>query len=335
MRIVSNTSRSEAKGTLLAKCIELHFQKKGECKMKYTLSFDASVKLNKQNVTGLIYHNFRDVLEAEGKILNHRNESIDPSRTTLNESIYYNQHTHCFEKCTDIHQIEKSMDKRLAMVKKPLRKDAVLARSIVLQLDGEWYSQNDTSKHPNLDMLQWAIAVFGEENIIGASIHKDEANPHLHILFTPVTKDGRLSQKDWFKDPKSLKDMHESFRDFMEEKGYPIERSRQPKRKHMSEQEYKTYREAVDIAESLSTREAELKYESERILVEANKVFQQAQGELIIAQQYANSVKNIYERFKDTVAGKKIETYVKELEKLDETLLPNLSRSKQKDFQLG
>ena len=331
--------------------------------MKYTLSFDASVKLNRQNMKGLLNHNFRDVLEANGRRLNHSNEAIDASRTSQNESVYYNQQTHNFEKCTDISQIESSIYSRLAYVKKPLRKDAVIARAIVLQLEGDWFKQNYRDKHPNLDMLQWAIKVFGEENIVGASIHKDEANPHLHILFTPVTEDGRLSQKDWFKDPKSLRDMHNDFREYMSEKGYDIERQKQPRRKHLSEKDYKTFRQADDKIKEFNKRENELKnfnammikqaesqqadmdkkrealliqmQEAEEYFVSAKRMQEQAQGELVVAQQYADSVRNIYERFKHTIEGQNVKNYVDELEKLDETLLPSKSRSKQKEIQYG
>lgn len=287
---------------------------------------------------GLICHNFRDVLEAKGIVLNHSNESIDATRTNLNESIFYNQQTHCFEKCSDISQIEKSIYSRLACVKKPLRKDAVIARAIVLQLDGEWFKQNKKGKHPNLDMLQWAVETFGEQNIVGASIHKDEANPHLHILFTPVTTDGRLSQKDWFKDPKSLHSMHEDFREYMIQKGYDIERQKQPKRKHLSDRDYKVFRQAEDKIAELNQREMKLalyQKEAENYFNQNQQLQEQVLGELTVAKQYADSVRNIYERFKHTIEGQQVKGYIDELEKLDESLLPSIGKSKQKEIQFG
>lgn len=298
--------------------------------MNYTLSFDASIKVNKQNIKGLLNHNFRDVLEKNGKIQNHKNENIDSSKTIYNESIYYNQITHCFEKCSSISQIEDSINTRLAKVKKPLRKDAVIARAIVLQLDGEWFKQNNKGMHPNLDMLQWAVEVFGEENIVGASIHKDEANPHLHLLFTPVTADGRLSQKDWFKDPKTLSAMHDDFRAFMRARGYDIEYARQPKRKHLSEQDYKTFRQAEEKIKEINKRETELEIQKN----EANKMQQQVQGELKVAKQYAESVRRIYERFKHTIEAKDYKLMVDELEQLDESLLPQKNKNYQKTYHL-
>lgn len=37
---------------------------------------------------------------------------------------------------------------------------------------------------------------IGRDNIFAAVVHMDEKTPHLHLCFTPITKDGRLSAKD-------------------------------------------------------------------------------------------------------------------------------------------
>lgn len=37
---------------------------------------------------------------------------------------------------------------------------------------------------------------IGKDNIFSAVVHMDEKTPHLHLCFTPITKDGRLSAKD-------------------------------------------------------------------------------------------------------------------------------------------
>lgn len=133
--------------------------------MSYTLSFDASLKVKKTQVKGLSNHNFRDVLDSgydEG--FNHSNENIDNDLTKNNNSYYYNQETGKFTPCSDISQIQESLETRLAKVKKPLRKDAVVARGIILQLDPEWYEDNkDNKKNTEVDMLKWAVKTFGKK----------------------------------------------------------------------------------------------------------------------------------------------------------------------------
>lgn len=44
-----------------------------------------------------------------------------------------------------------------------------------------------------LDFLSRKI---GENNIFSAVIHMDERTPHMHLCFTPITQDGRLSAKE-------------------------------------------------------------------------------------------------------------------------------------------
>ena len=46
----------------------------------------------------------------------------------------------------------------------------------------------------------------GEENVFAAVVHMDERTPHMHLCFTPITPDGRLSAKEilGYKDKLSL-----------------------------------------------------------------------------------------------------------------------------------
>jgi len=37
---------------------------------------------------------------------------------------------------------------------------------------------------------------IGKDNIFAATIHMDEKTPHMHLCFTPITEDGRLSAKE-------------------------------------------------------------------------------------------------------------------------------------------
>lgn len=224
--------------------------------MSYTLSFDASLKVKKSQVKGLANHNFRELLDGG---FNHGNENIKDDLTKNNQSYYYNQELGRHIRCSDISQIKESLGTRLATVKKPLRKDAVVARGLILQLDPEWYEENkDKPNSAYSDMLSWASKTFGKENIVGFSVHKDETNPHMHMLFTPVTSDGRLNQKEWFSDPASLRAMHDDFRSHMINRGYNISLERKPRRKHMSEQEYKAFKSSEEKLELLQNQQNDL-----------------------------------------------------------------------------
>ena len=63
--------------------------------------------------------------------------------------------------------------------------------------------------------LAYAQQTFGKENIISAVVHMDESTPHMHLLFVPITKDGRLSAKDILGNAKSLTKHQDQFYAYM------------------------------------------------------------------------------------------------------------------------
>ena len=46
-------------------------------------------------------------------------------------------------------------------------------------------------------LRKWLADKYGAENIIVASVHRDETSPHMTAFVTPITKDGRLSAKEF------------------------------------------------------------------------------------------------------------------------------------------
>lgn len=60
------------------------------------------------------------------------------------------------------------------------------------------------------DATEFFCDRYGKENVINATVHMDEATPHMHIGVVPVTKDGRLSAKTLFT-PLELKQLQTDF----------------------------------------------------------------------------------------------------------------------------
>lgn len=242
--------------------------------MGYSMSFDASLKVKSADAKGLLKHNFRDVDKKNGIEVNHANENIKSELTGNNKSFYYDSETGKHKRCSDTNQIVDALDERLATVKKPLRKDAVVLRPFILQLDPQWYRDNpDSKKNPLGDAMDWANEVFGKENIVGLSSHEDEENPHIHVMFTPVTEDGRLSQKDWFTGPDALRKMHESLRSHMNDCGYDVDmKNRKPGKhaKRMSVNEYKDYKDLENERKRLADENERL-IEKDDFLVKQSK----------------------------------------------------------------
>lgn len=61
--------------------------------------------------------------------------------------------------------------------------------------------------------------LYGPENVVHAVLHLDEKTPHLHVCAVPVTKDGRLSQRDWGGDRHAFSRMQDKYHGFVQHLG--------------------------------------------------------------------------------------------------------------------
>lgn len=76
----------------------------------------------------------------------------------------------------------------------------------------------------------------GENNVFAATVHMDEKTPHMHLCFTPITKDGRLSAKTILGYKDSLSKWQDRFYVCMSEKYPELERglpAKETGRKHI------------------------------------------------------------------------------------------------------
>jgi exonuclease VII small subunit len=93
---------------------------------------------------------------------------------------------------------------------------------------------------------------YGIENVINATVHMDEATPHMHLGIVPVTKDGRLSAKDIFT-PLELKRLQTDFaRDVG--KRFNLERGKEgSEAKHLDEISFKLKHRTEQVEELSNT----------------------------------------------------------------------------------
>lgn len=224
--------------------------------MSYTMTFDASHKVGRGggHAQSFFRHIARDVDLAAGFTFTHANKNIVPARTTLNLT-KVNDGAGGFRQPRSVdgkppsEELGRYLDSRLAEVQRSLRKDAVVMRGIILQLDPKWFDEhnpdwreNGLNKEAQASMeaaLDWACGEFEQENIVGFSLHLDEYSPQLQVMLTPVTDDGRLSQKDFFKGPTDFKRQHKELRQQMQAAGYDVElRVTERSKEHLSSSEF-------------------------------------------------------------------------------------------------
>lgn len=218
------------------------------------LSFDASVKIHRSGrftstktsktgfggINGYIRHIDRGTDRRNGCEVGHSNPDINPDCTLLNTS-YYKDENGIWQETKQSGDMKTAVERRIeyarehgARISTKGQNDTVIARPLILQLDKE-----EIEKHKDTwvwDSIEIIEEMFGKDNITGFSIHKDETNIHIHILFVPCYEtqkdDGEIkcvvSQTKFFKTPRQLAGMHKTIRKRLCEKGYEIELENKP-----------------------------------------------------------------------------------------------------------
>ena len=132
---------------------------------------------------------------------------------------------------------------------KAIRKDAVVMCQIMVTSDATFFKNITPQKEKEFFQKAFDFIAdrYGRENIIAATVHKDEKTPHLHVNFTPI-HEGKLAAKTLF-DRKGLHNLHNEFhRNVGQTWGLQRGESREEKRRH---QDVATFKR--------TTAEAELK----------------------------------------------------------------------------
>lgn len=119
-------------------------------------------------------HNLRELQAEQGA-----SGPIDATRIHLNEVLAGPA------AADDVAQLAKEMMQAAGVA--GLRKDAVMALELVLSLPADTIL-NDRAYFA--DCLRWVQSHFGCP-VLSATIHRDEASPHCHVLLLPL-RDGRM-----------------------------------------------------------------------------------------------------------------------------------------------
>ena len=185
-------------------------------------------KRKANNITGMQIHNDRATE-------NHSNEDINKELSHLNYDLI---------ECPSYKKkINEELEKRYK-VNKSLRKDATLGVEVIFTSDKEFFNKL-TPEQERLyfeKSLEFLKEFAGEENVISATVHKDETTPHLHAVFMPLTDDGRLNYKDFINTKYDLIKLQNKYHEKMREYFPNLERgkpSKETKKKHLSVEDFK------------------------------------------------------------------------------------------------
>lgn len=150
------------------------------------------------SIVGSAKHTFREIPTP----------NADPARTHLNKTVG----------AQGAAAVRAAIEARLPTKR---RKDAVLCIEYLITSSPEWFKAT-TAKTQSAYFnaaLRWLQVRHGKDNVVCANAQYDETSPHLVAYVVPLTKDGRLSAKDFLGGRKVLSEMQT---DFAEKIGKPV-----------------------------------------------------------------------------------------------------------------
>ncbi|HCC4226646.1 TPA: plasmid recombination protein [Escherichia coli] len=101
--------------------------------------------------------------------------------------------------CSVSQSADEAMGKLRELLPEKRRKDAVLAVEYVMTASPEWWNEATPRQQAEFFACseQWLENKYGKDRVVAAVVHRDEATPHLSAFVVPLTKDGRLSAKEF------------------------------------------------------------------------------------------------------------------------------------------
>ena len=101
------------------------------------------------------------------------------------------------------------------------RKDAVVAVEYLFATSPEWAKTASGAAQATFfnKSMEWLENKYGAENVITATIQRDETTPHLSAFVVPITEDGRLSAKEFIGNKAKMSADQTSFAEAVQEVG--------------------------------------------------------------------------------------------------------------------
>ena len=147
----------------------------------------------------------------------------------------------------------KESDNRIEQAGCRTRKDSVRFIDTLITASPDFFKNKKREEikayfQTAVDFLSKKI---GRHNIFTAVVHLDERTPHMHLCFTPITEDGRLSAKEIIGNRTQLTQWQDSFFEHMVKKFPNIERGESASetgRKHIPT---RLFKQAVKLSRQL------------------------------------------------------------------------------------
>lgn len=119
-----------------------------------------------------------------------------------------------------------------------VRKNGVRCIEYFIGASPEHFQNGETGAGYFEDAKRWLIEKHGAENVISTHIHRDETTPHMVAYVVPITRDGKLSAREFLGGPEAMRQLQTDFAERVG-KRHGLERGIEgSKAKHQSISEY-------------------------------------------------------------------------------------------------
>jgi len=107
----------------------------------------------------------------------------------------------------------REINSRIEAAKCRTRKDSVRFIDTLITASPEFFTDKTKAEASNFfnEAVEFLSQRIGRHNIFSAVVHMDEKTPHLHLCFTPITADNRLSAKEIIGNRVSLSKWQDDF----------------------------------------------------------------------------------------------------------------------------
>lgn len=259
---------------------------------------------------------------AVGGIQSHNNREHEP-KTNPDVDMSRSEDNYDLISCDNYKRSIKEKLSNLVESSRAVRKDAVVVCNFIVTSDNETMNALGADRQREFfqDSVKWFSDRYGADRVLNATVHMDEATPHLHIGVMPITQDGRLSAKAIFTKTEMKAIQTEFARDVGEK--YGLERGVEgSERTHLSEARFKEQK-ALEMANEHGAIAQELHVLAEdckQELSEATRSLEMVKQELSTMQDRKDTLQGEIERLESIDKQTKVRVH-EALEKQKPVLL--------------
>ena len=216
-----------------------------------------NTKYKRENLKGIFRHN-------ERRNKNYSNENIDKEKSYLNYSLKSPQYS--YEKEFDRIREEYNLKGQIKTVSN-------IACEYIITSDHDYFENIGEEETKRFFETAYKFVCeykdLGKQYILSATVHRDEATPHMHLIFLPVVhttdKKGnpidKLACSEFWKAKDSYRQLQDAFYKYMVENGFDLQRGlpkEETNREHYSVEEFKKITNFKQTKEILKNMKLEL-----------------------------------------------------------------------------